>query len=135
MFGKLDHIGHVVNNFDEALDFYAKELGLKPERMMIGADAPFGSKTAFFPFAGIELELIQPGKVVSNPAARCLQERGEGVFHLSFRVVDMDAAMKKWQQRGFTVTEYPVPEENTRIAFLSPDEMKGLWIEFIEHKI
>jgi methylmalonyl-CoA/ethylmalonyl-CoA epimerase len=134
MFGKLDHVGHVVNNFEIALDLYVKKLGLEPLRIMANADAPFRSKVAFFPFAEIELELIQPSNLAGDPAARCLKERGEGIFHISFRVDDIDVEIQKWRQKGFTVTEYPVPEDNTRVAFLSPEEMKGLWIEFIAHK-
>jgi 4-hydroxyphenylpyruvate dioxygenase-like putative hemolysin len=133
LLGKLDHIGHVVKNFDEAMYLYTKKFGLKPRRIIDGKGSGFGSRAAFFPFAGIELELIQPGGKGEDPAARCLKERGEGVCHISLRVDDIDAEMKEWQKKGFTVTEFSKPENRTRIAFLEPEETKGLWIELIKN--
>jgi len=96
----------------------------------------FGSKMAFFPFGGIEIEVIQPGGKGEDPAARCLKERGEGVFHLSMRVSDYDGEVKKWRDKGFTVNEYThqTSDRTVRIAFLNPEEVKGLWIEFIQEE-
>ncbi len=132
MFDKLDHIGHVVNNFDEAMDLYTKKFGLSPKCIMEFSE--FGSKMAFFPFGGIEIEIIKPGGKGMDPAARCLKERGEGVFHLSFRVDDYDSEVKKWKDKGFTVGEYThkTAEQIVKIAFLEPAEVNGLWIEFIK---
>jgi methylmalonyl-CoA epimerase len=130
---KLDHIGHVVNNFEEAMQLY-KKFGLKPNKTMEFAE--FGSKMAFFSFAGSELEVIQPGGKGIDPAARCLRERGEGIFHLSLRVDDYEATVKEWKDKGFTVGEYrhETAGHLARIAFLNPDEVKGLWIEFIKEE-
>lgn len=134
MFGKLDHIGHVVKNFDEALEFYKKKFDLEPNRVIELSE--FGSRMAFFPLGDIEIELIQPGGRRGDPAAICLKERGEGVFHLSFRTDDYDAEVKKWREKGFKVEEYShsIPGQNVRLAFLSPEETKGLWIEFLKRE-
>jgi hypothetical protein len=46
MFGRIDHIGHVVRDFDKAMDLYKNKFGLTPKRTM---DFPeFGSRMAFF---------------------------------------------------------------------------------------
>jgi catechol 2,3-dioxygenase-like lactoylglutathione lyase family enzyme len=131
MSAKLDHVGHVVYNFDEGMDLYKNKFGLTPNNIMEFSE--FGSKMAFFPFGGIELELIQPGGKGKDPAARCLKARGEGLFHLSLLVDDYDKEIKKWRDKGFTIEEYShsTPNQKVKVAFLSPEETKGLWIEFL----
>jgi len=130
----LDHIGHVVKDFNSAIDFYKKSLGLDPDRIM---DFPeFGSKMAFFKFAGTEIELIDPGLGGKGPAAKCLRERGEGIFHMSLRVDDYDTEVKKWKDKGFTVDEFcnEGGGMRARLAFLRPEETHGLYIEFIKEE-
>lgn len=132
--GRLDHVGHVVRDFDKALDLYRNKFGLTPKTIM---DFPeFGSRMAFFSFAGSEIEVIQPGAEGVDPAGKCLKERGEGIFHFSIRVDDYDGEVKKWKDRGFTVTEYThnTPGHIARLAFLNPEEIMGLWIEFIKEE-
>jgi methylmalonyl-CoA epimerase len=133
MFGKLDHIGHVVKNLDEAIDLYKNKFGLTPRQIVEFPE--FGSKMAFFPFGDIEIEVIQPGGKGKDPASRCLKARGEGIFHLSLRVDDYDAEIKNWKAQGFTVEEYTHSRDGhtAHLAFLVPEETKGLWIEIIKH--
>jgi methylmalonyl-CoA/ethylmalonyl-CoA epimerase len=132
LFGKLDHIGHVVKNFDEAIELYKKKFGLTPRQIVEFPE--FGSKMAFFPFGGIEIEVIRPGGKGKDPAARCLKERGEGVFHLSLHVDDYDKEIQAWREKGFTVEEYTHLNagHTVKLAFLTPEETKGLWIEVIK---
>jgi methylmalonyl-CoA/ethylmalonyl-CoA epimerase len=130
---KLDHVGHVVKDFNSALDFYKKKLGLEPYKTMEFHE--FGSRMAFFKFAGTEIELIDPGGG-QGPAAQCLRERGEGLFHLSLQVDDYEAEIKKWKGRGFTVDEMSneAGGMRARLAFLRPEETHGLYIEFIKEE-
>ena len=132
MFDKIDHIGHVVNNFDEAVALYMKKFCIQPRQVIEFPE--FGSKMAFFPFGGIEIEVIQPGGKGNDPAARCLRDRGEGVFHLSFRVDDYEKEIQTWREKGFTVEEYIHSNAGriVKLAFLTPKDTKGLWIEFIK---
>jgi methylmalonyl-CoA/ethylmalonyl-CoA epimerase len=131
---KLDHIGHVVKDYDAALDFYKNAFGVDPEFTLEFKN--LHSKMAFFSYGGTIIEMIKPGSGENDPAARCLKERGEGVFHLSFRVDDYEAEVKKWKDKGFTVDEM-VNEANgvrARLAFLRPEEMFGLYIELIKEE-
>jgi len=131
---KLDHVGHVVKDFDAALKFYSEKLGITPDHTMEFPE--FGSRMAFFPFAGTQIELIMPGGGGKDPASRCLSERGEGVFHLSLRVDDFDAEVQKWKDKGFTVDEFcnESGDIRARLAFLRPEETFGLYIEFIKEE-
>jgi catechol 2,3-dioxygenase-like lactoylglutathione lyase family enzyme len=129
---KLDHVGHVVHDLEESRKLYEDRLGLVPKRVMI--HPKFDSKMAFYPFANIELELIQPSTMPEDYARRCLNERGEGIFHLSFVPDDYDAEVKAWREKGFTVEEIVAEEVRgpIRLAFLKPEETHGLWIEFVD---
>jgi methylmalonyl-CoA/ethylmalonyl-CoA epimerase len=129
---KLDHVGHVVHNIDEARKFYEDKLGLAPKVIM--NHPQFGSRMIFYPFANIELELIQPGNIPGDFAGRCLRERGEGIFHLSLIPDDYDAEVKALREKGFTVDWIAgdSPQGPVRLAFLRPEEAHGLWIEYID---
>jgi methylmalonyl-CoA/ethylmalonyl-CoA epimerase len=129
---KLDHVGHVVEDLEEARKFYEKKLGLVPKLVM--KHPQFESKMVFYPFANMELELIQPSNRPEDYARRCLKERGEGIFHLSFVPDDYDAEVKAWREKGFTVEEIVAEEPRgpVRLAFLKPEETHGLWIEFVD---
>ena len=129
---KLDHVGHVVENLEEGRKFYEERLGLAPKLIM--SHPQFESKMAFYPFANIEIELIQPSRMPEDYARRCLKERGEGIFHLSFVPDDYDAEVKAWREKGFTVEEIVAEEARgpVRLAFLKPEETWGVWIEFVD---
>jgi catechol 2,3-dioxygenase-like lactoylglutathione lyase family enzyme len=130
---KLDHVGHVVNNIAEARKLYEEQLGLVPR---IAMDHPvFGARMIFYPFANIEIELIQPSNIPDDFARRCLNERGEGIFHLSFVPDNYDAEVKALREKGFAVEEIIIDEPTrkpARLAFLKPEETHGLWIELVD---
>lgn len=129
---RLDHIGHVVHDIDDARNLYETALGLVPSLVM---NHPItGALMIFYPYAGIEIELIQPGDMPEDVARQCLNRRGEGFFHLSLVPDDYDAEIGTWRSKGFTVTEFAIEEPRgpIRLAFLKPEEVHGLWIEFID---
>jgi len=129
---KLDHVGHVVHNIAEARKFYEDTLGLVARTTMNHPVS--GSQMIFYPFAGMEIELIQPADVPEDVARQCLDQRGEGIFHLSFVPDDYDAEVRSWRGKGLSVMEvaFQSPEGPVRLAFLKPEEIHGLWIEFID---
>ena len=134
MFGKLHHVGHIVKNFEEGLKLYKNKFGLTPEGDIIELTS-FGSRIIFFPFGDTIIELIEPA-APPDPAGRCLKERGEGLFHLSFLADDYDKEVKELREKGFTVEEYTLdgvfPGYTPRIAFLAPEETQGIWIEIMD---
>lgn len=128
---QLDHVGQLVRNLEEGMKLYEK-LGLVQSRRL---DFPeFGARMVFYPYAGIDIELIEPGGLQGDPAARCQKERGEGLFHLSILVDDLDVEIKALREKGFTVEEFThlQPEHPVKLAFLAPEETNGLWIEFMQ---
>jgi methylmalonyl-CoA/ethylmalonyl-CoA epimerase len=129
---KLDHIGHIVRDLEEGMKLYER-FGLTPVTD-IRESPRWGSRVIFYPFFnGINMELIQPGGLGNDFAYRCMQMRGEGVFHLSYRTDDFDAEVREWMEKGFSVetVEGQSAEHKIRLAFLAPEETEGLWLEFI----
>ena len=129
---KLDHVGHVVHNIEEARKLYEEKLGLSPKTIM--KHPVSGSQMIFYPYAGIEIELIQPAEIPDDFARKCLDKRGEGVFHLSFVPDDYDAEVKALRDKGFTLDEiaFEEPRGPARLAFLRPEETHGLWVELLD---
>jgi Glyoxalase/Bleomycin resistance protein/Dioxygenase superfamily len=93
-----------------------------------------GSQMIFYPFAGLEIELIRPADLRGDVARQCLDRRGEGLFHLSFVPDDHDAEVKAWRDKGLSVTElaFESPQGPVRLVFLKPGEIHGLWIEIVD---
>ena len=71
---KLDHIGHVVENLEEARKLYEDRLGLVPKLIM--SHPQFESKMVFYPFADIEMELIQPSRMPEDYAKTVPERTG-----------------------------------------------------------
>jgi hypothetical protein len=70
----LDHFGHVVHNMAEARKFDEETLGLVATKTM--PHRVSNSQTIFYPFAGMEIELIRPVDPPDDVARQCLDQRG-----------------------------------------------------------
>lgn len=90
MIEKIDHIAMVVRDLDRAVNVYSKGLGLDAER--IEQSDEFQVRMAFIPVGDVHIELIGPG----GRAQDFLEEHGEGMYHICYRVGDIEKAMKKF---------------------------------------
>ena len=131
MFTHVDHIGFVVRNLDEAVDFYCRTFDVQeweriamPERHLVAAVAQVGETL---------LELMAP---TSEQAAftRFLAERGPGMHHIAYRVEDITAALDDLKARGIQlIDEHARPGmHNTLVAFLHPKSTMGVLIELVQ---
>ncbi|NIO68085.1 MAG: methylmalonyl-CoA epimerase, partial [Anaerolineae bacterium] len=76
MIKKIDHIGVVVNDIEEALKVYQQALGLSLAKIQERPDQAV--TIAFLPTGESEIELVQP--VTSDSGvAKFLQKRGESI--------------------------------------------------------
>ena len=88
MFERLDHIGIVVSNLDEALATYQGELGFTLlERVTISEQMV---EAAFLDGHNSTIELITPTDAESG-TAKFLRNRGEGTHHVCYEVDDLAA--------------------------------------------
>jgi methylmalonyl-CoA/ethylmalonyl-CoA epimerase len=134
MFTRIDHIGFVVADVDQAVAFYGQAFGLTaweriamPERHIAVAVSPMGESL---------IELLAP---TSDEAAfaKFLRERGPGMHHIAYRVDDIHAALAELQRRGVPLIDRePRPGiHNTLVAFVHPKAGgQGVLTELVQHQ-
>jgi methylmalonyl-CoA/ethylmalonyl-CoA epimerase len=69
-----------------------------------------------------------------TPVGRFLAKRGEGLHHLAFAVLDLDAALAHLASEGADLID-PTPRtggRGTRVAFVHPRDLAGTLIELVE---
>ena len=131
---KLDHVGHVVSDINEAVSLYEKMLGLTPGERGIMEDVEEGVLLVSLPLGDTFVELIQPVRS-DNRFARFLKEKGEGLFHLCYFSDDFDAEVSALKEKGFIIEDQVVnafPGASFRLAWLRPESTRGVWIELVE---
>ncbi|MFB0536461.1 MAG: methylmalonyl-CoA epimerase [Anaerolineae bacterium] len=132
MITRIDHIGVVVNDIEEALKVYQQALGLSLARIQERPDQAV--TIAFLPTGESEIELVQP--VTSDSGvAKFLQKRGEGIHHLCLEVDDIEEALAKLREKGLQlIDEMPrTGPEGERFAFIHPKSTHGVLIELYEY--
>ncbi len=131
MIKRIDHIGIVVKNIEEALLVYQQALGLSLAEIQERPDQ--AATIAFLPAGDSEIELVQPA-TADGEAAKFLQKRGEGIHHICLEVDDIEQAMAELGEKGVQlVDEVPrIGPEGERFAFIHPKSAHGVLIELYE---
>jgi len=123
---KIDHVGIVVRDLQEALATYERNFGLKADPSRGGEIPALGIRNAFVPVGESDLEFIQP-TTDQGPVAEFARERGEGQFLLSLAVDDLQAAVQHLRALG-----YRVSDPNNGIAFVSPRATHGVNLQLVQ---
>jgi len=127
----IDHIAIAVHDLDDALAEYERLYGVVPIfRETVEAQ---GVEEAMIAIGGSFVQLLQP-LGPQTPIAKFLDANGEGMHHLCFAVVDIDAALAHLAAEGARlIDERPrVGGRGARIAFVHPKQTNGTLIELIE---
>lgn len=138
MVNSFSHVGVVVANLDEAIDFWTSAFGLVLVKTFeVDAEDVRAALLAVpgEPPQGTFIELLQP-RDLSNPTAAIavrLRSHGEGVFHLAFTVEDSEHAGSQLVARGVTPIQLPAVDQGgaTRLV-VRPRDANGVLIELIE---
>ena len=128
MIKKLAHIGLVVKNLEQAIDFYNSMFQFGTSPLIEEKEFTVG----LIDVDNVKLELMAP---VGNKGtlARFLEKRGEGIHHICFEVDDIDASIKSLSARGVElVDKEPQLGVEGRIVFLHPRSTHGVLIELVE---
>jgi methylmalonyl-CoA epimerase len=128
---KIDHIGIVVRDIQEALNVYEAALGL-PLREIV--DVPEDRvEVAFLPIGESSMELVQPTSDDTG-TARFLEERGEGVHHICIEVEDLNQTLGRLKASGLRlIDEVPRRGAHGRVAFVHPKGAHGVLVELVEY--
>lgn len=123
---RIDHIGIVVKDLQEALQTYERHFDFRADPAR-GGDVPaLGIHNAFVPVGDTELEFIQPTSE-EGPVATFAKDRGEGTFMLSLEVDDIDAVVA--HLRGLGVR---VGDPRNGVAFVSMKSTHGVNLQLVQ---
>ncbi|WP_322795982.1 VOC family protein [Tepidiforma sp.] len=123
---RIDHVGIVVKDLEQALATYSRNFGLAADPARGGEVPALGIKNAFMPIGESDLEFIQP-LTDEGPVAEFARERGEGQFLLSIEVDDIDGAVEHLRSLG-----YRVGNPSNGVAFVSPKSSHGVNLQLIQ---
>jgi methylmalonyl-CoA/ethylmalonyl-CoA epimerase len=127
------HVGHIVKDINKGIDLYTRVFGLAPQWSDV-MQIP-GGRTFMITVGSNAIELIEPTDS-EHRVGKFLEKHGEGLFHLSCQVDDIDAAVKSLREKGVNVEDprfiIPTRTEGPRIAFLEPESACGAYIELAQ---
>ena len=131
MIEKIDHIGIVVADLDQAIQLYSKALGLKAGPVEVMRE--LNLKLCFLPVSEVMLELIQP--IGAGMYQEYLETRGEGIHHICYKVPDIDESLLQAGKFLKFRDRKPRPGGGgSRIAFVEPQSIFNTETEFVERR-
>lgn len=128
---EIDHVGIAVRDLGDALDTYREAFGaLVDVREDLDDD---GVEVAMLKVAESHIQLLSPTREDSTITA-FLEERGEGLHHVAFRVRDCEEVLAILEAEGHQLID-PHPRRGARgarVAFVHPRTLHGTLILLVE---
>jgi len=133
LISRLDHVAIATADTGVPLSFYRGTLGLRASSPKIVSDEEV--MVTFVKVPGSRIEILEPTSDTS-PIARFIRERGGGLHHFCFEVVDLEEALSKLKEAGVElIDEQPRPgRSGERIAFIHPRSTHHVLIELAERR-
>jgi methylmalonyl-CoA/ethylmalonyl-CoA epimerase len=127
---KVDHIGILVSNLNEAIKLYKDCFGAEVGKMETLTER--GVKAAILSLAqGANLELLEP--LPGSNMANVLEKRGEGLHHITFEVDDVDKELSHLSKRGIELIDKKArPGFEGMVAFIHPKSIRGVLVELCQ---
>ena len=136
MENKLTHVSQIglcVRDIDRVIEGMEKVFGVKPDRIgetpktkrfYKGKEAEFGAKLAFYNFANIEIELMQPIYGDSD-WVHFLESGREGLHHFRFSIDDFHAVEENMKERGIDILMEgrSVKSDKLRLALFDTEDL------------
>ena len=133
MMQKIEHIGIAVRDIDAADKLYTILLGSTPyKREVVESEQVV---TSFFRVGASKIELVcslDPQGVI----AKFVEKKGEGIHHIAYAVVDIEAEMKRMESEGFKLlNEKPKHgADNKLVCFIHPKTAGGVLVELCQER-
>jgi methylmalonyl-CoA epimerase len=126
----VDHLGIAVRSLAAAKEIYQK-LGLS-----ISAEETVAAekvRLVMVPIGETRLELLEPTSE-DSVIAKFIAKRGEGLHHISIRVLDLNAVVRKLKEDGVRLVseEIKTGAGGHRYIFVHPSSTAGVLLELVE---
>ena len=129
MVKRVDHVGILVSNLDEAIKLYEDCLCVVVHKIETVSEQ--GVRAAILSLAeGAKLELLEP--LPGSNLARVLEKRGEGLHHITFEVDDVDKELSRLSELVELIDKKPRQGLEGLVAFLHPKSLRGVLIELCQ---
>jgi methylmalonyl-CoA epimerase len=132
MLKKIDHIGIAVKSLQEAINGYKKLYGLDPIRVETLEDIKV--KVAFIPLGEVLIEFLEPVKAGEGRIGEFLEQKGEGIHHIAFRVESIYRALEDLKKKNIPLRD-ETPRDGgggSKIAFIEPISTQNVLTELVE---
>ena len=127
---RVDHIGILVSNIDEAIKLYQDCFGAGVGKIETLSER--GVRAAVLSFAqGANLELLEP--LPGSNMAKILEKRGEGLHHITLEVDNVDKEISRLTERGMELIDKKArPGFEGMVAFVHPKSVRGVLVELCQ---
>jgi len=127
---KVDHIGILVSNLDEAIKLYKDCFDAEVDK--VETVPKQGVKAAILSLGqGTNLELLEP--LPGTNMAKVLEKRGEGLHHITFEVDNVDKELSHLSGRGIELIDKKSrPGLEGMVAFIHPKSLRGVLVELCQ---
>ena len=135
--GRLNHIGVVVPDLDEAVSFWRDVMGAtsfhEADVPQDGLNIIFVDTPTHSGMDGTQMELIQPLNDETAVSAFLAKNPSGGQHHVCFEVPDIEAARAEFEAQGKRVLgPTRIGAHGTPIFFVHPKDMGGILTEILE---
>ena len=126
----LDHVAHAVHRWQDVWTRYAVDLGAEWNS---GGPGPGFAPGQLRFRNGARVELLMPWDTeVNDFLARFIANNGPGPHHLTFKVPDLAAALKKVRAAGFDPIGIDFSHPEWLEAFIHPKQATGVVVQLAE---
>ena len=136
--GDFAHIGFIVKDIEKSKDYVSSLFGLDrwttfdydatAETMMVGD--PFKLKIAGTMLGPVGIELIQPVESPHSVWGQYIENHGEGIHHIAFKVKNFQDTVLKLEEKGAKVLVSVMPGAGTYWGYIAT-EPAGIIIELM----
>src|SRR6266567_3067354 len=126
----LDHLGIAVRSLAAAKSVYEKlGLALSPEEIVPGEKV----RVIMIPVGETRLELLE-ATADDSVIAKFISKRGDGLHHVSLRVLDLAATVEKLRTDGIRLVsdEIKTGAGGHQYIFVHPSSTGGVLLELVE---
>jgi methylmalonyl-CoA/ethylmalonyl-CoA epimerase len=131
VFGRIDHIGVIVDDLEEAVSLYAERLGMPLQHRETVKEQ--GVEAVLLGVGENHVELLRPLSA-DSPVGRFLERNGPGLHHVAYGTDDVESALEAVRAAGLQlIDERPRRGiRGSRVAFVHPKSTGGVLTELVE---